>query len=491
MAGRNYINPNDRGRFGFSESGEFRAPYKGTYVISSLIIAAAISVVAIAVIVALRIYREVLPSLPNGDLLLALIGVVVLGVIIVVCVLIVILSMHALTSGYKCRYTANDEKMVLTIGGDIHTIYFSEVQTVHFIPRSVLGKVCGYNVTVRVNGADENYAITFDGFLSEKNTPFYIIRERAEAVRNAEYNERARLAGMNAVGENNRPILAEDIARAQAGKKDVYDRMAELLGKDAEMPGVSLAKDDRNTARAVRAYRAEQEARASNVPVIPEGIEDGYDIAKVMEKVSPTIGGYAADMPALGKDGKVIIPDETYIAEDGRERSLYDIQGRGTFHVPLSKKLTVILWIIAVLLLAVAVYVAVQSPMLLLGLITADAGALVTSIAGILSLTIPLIIIKYIRQGKEYSYKANGREFIVTAKNKPEEHIYYNEVAGVSYSKLKFLWFDNGYNVEITTNYGIIRYKYLYPNFRHDVKTEDLPFELIRKAVERQKPQNK
>lgn len=491
MTGRNYINPNDRGRFGFSESGEFRAPYKGAHILTALIIAAAISVIAISILVVTGYYRKVLPSLPGGNLLLALIGVVIIGVIVLVCVLVVVLSIRTVTSGYKCQYTANDEKMVLTIGGDVHTIYYNEVQTVHFIPRTSFGKVCGYDVTIRVNGADESYAITFDGFLSEKNTPFYIIRERAEMIRNAEYNERARLAGMNAVGESNSSIGAEDIAKAKAGKKDVYDRMAELLGKDAEMPGVSLAKDDRNTARVVRAYRAEQEARASNAPVIPEGIEGGYDISKVMEKVSPSVGGYAADMPTLGKDGKVLAPAETYINDEGREVSLNDIIGRGTFHVALPKKQTVWLWLIAVPLLLWAVYAALTSVVGFVYLFLGDIKAVAIAVSAILTLVISIVIIKCIRQGREYSYKANGREFVVTAKNMPEEHIYYNEVAGVSYSKLKFLWLDNGYNVEITTNYGIIKYKFVYPRFRHNVKTEDLPFELIRKGAEKLKSQTK
>ena len=34
MTGRNYINPNDRGRFGFSESGEFKAQRRHAAVIS-------------------------------------------------------------------------------------------------------------------------------------------------------------------------------------------------------------------------------------------------------------------------------------------------------------------------------------------------------------------------------------------------------------------------------------------------------------------------
>lgn len=491
MTGKNYINPNDRGRFGFSESGEFRAPYKGAHIFTALIIAAAISVISISILVVMGYYREILPSIPNGNLLLALIGIIIIGVIGVVCILVAILGIRTVTSGYKCQYTANDEKMVLTIGGDTHTIYYKEVQTVHFIPHTSFGKVRGYNVTIRINGADESYAITFDGFLSEKNTPFYIIQERSEILRNAEYNERVRLAGMNAVGENNNPIRAEDVAKAQEGKKDVYDRMAELLGKDAEMPGVSLGKADRNTARAVRAYRAEQEARASNAPVIPEGIEGGYDISKVMEKVSPSVGGYAADMPTLGKDGKVLAPAETYINEEGREVSINDIIGRGTFRVALPKKQTVLLWLICAPLLLWVLYAVILLPLNFINLFLGDISAVATVVSAILSFVVSIVIIKCIRQGREYNYKANGREFVVTAKNMPEEHIYYNEVAGVSYSKLKFLWFDNGYNVEITTNYGIIKYKFVYPRFRHNVKTEDLPFELIRKGAEKLKTQTK
>ena len=210
-----------------------------------------------------------------------------------------------------------------------------------------------------------------------------------------------------------------------------------------------------------------------------------------MEKVSPSVGGYAADMPTLGKDGKVLAPAETYINEEGREVSINDIIGRGTFRVALPKKQTVLLWLISAPLLLWALYAVILLPLNFINLFLGDISAVATVVSAILSFVISIVIIKCIRQGREYSYKANGREFVVTAKNMPEEHIYYNEVAGVSYSKLKFLWFDNGYNVEITTNYGIIKYKFVYPRFRHNVKTEDLPFELIRKGAEKLKTQTK
>ena len=500
MSGVNYINPSDRGRFGFSESGEYKAPYKGAHIVSALLIAAGISLDVIAFFVVVNVAKKITPT--NGEMLVAMGEGLVMAIVIILTVLFVVLGVRLVSGGYTCKYTANDEKFVLTIGGDIHTIYYKDVQAVHFIPRMSMGAVRGYNVTVKINGANENFAIVFDGFLSEKNTPFYIIQERADKLHLSRDQERARMAGMNAVGDSSRPIRAEDIANARKNKKDVYDRMAELLGKDAEMPGVSLASDDRNTARAVRAYKAEQEARAADSPVIPEGIEEGgYDMEKIMEKVSPQVGGYAADMPSLGKDGKVIKSDETYIGFDGREVSIDDVQDRGTFHGLLPKKLMVFLWIVVALMTAWVLFGIFILAVTLISNPVGFVGAFFGLMGGtefytiviptVLSAVAAIVIMKYIRQGKEYSYRANGREFVVSAKNMPEEHIYYNEVAGVTYSKLKFLWFENGYNVEILTGYGITKYQYLYPRFRHAIKTEELPFEIIRQMVNRQKPTSK
>lgn len=486
MTGKNYMNPIDRGRFGFSESGEFKAPYNGAHIFAALFISAGIFIDVIVFVALVSLGNSGI--LPDAPLFVALVQGFIMLFAVGLTVLIVVLGVRAVSSGFQCKYTANDEMFVLTYGGDVHTIYYRDVQNVHFLPRTSLGRVRGYDVTIRINGAEEVYSIVSDTYISEKITPFQIIRERAEMVRNAQYNERAMLEGRNSVGDSNKPISSTDIAKAKEGKKDVYDRMAELLGKDAEMPGVSLAKDDRNTARAVRAYKAEQEARAKNAPVIPEGLEGGYDISKVMEKVAPTVNGYSADMPTLGKDGKVILPEENFIGDDGRPTSLDDIQGSGTFNIATSKKIAVVLWIVVGIALAWVLHLAVFAVMTLLsGSTAALVTVLLCGIYALPALVIAPILTSYIRKGKELSYKANGREFVVSEKKKPDEHIYYNEVAGVAYSKLKFLWFDNGYNVEITTKYGVIRYKYVFPKFRHTIKTEDLPFELIRTNAERVK----
>ncbi|MDE7361555.1 MAG: hypothetical protein K2N38_06425 [Oscillospiraceae bacterium] len=482
MAVKNYTNPNDRRRFGFSESGEFKAPYKGAHIFVALLIAAGI-LIDVVVFVALVGLGEAI-GLPRGDMFTALVQGFIMVFTVVLTIFVVLLGIRTLSSGFSCKYTADEEKFILTYGGDVHTFYYDDVQAVHFIPRTSLGKVIGYDVTIKINGAEENFSIVSELYVSEKSTPFNIIRERAEMAHDAKYNERAMNEGRNAVGDSRKPIFAEDIVKARESKKSVFDRMAELCGNDADMSGVSLGKDDKNSASAVRAYNAGQEAGAENAPVIREGIEGGYDVSKVMEKVSPTVRGYASDMPAVSKDGKITAAAETYTDDFGMSRSLDDIQGRGTFNVPLPKKTAALLWVIVLALLVGAVFFTVMliSTMIVAGLI-----ALVLVVPVIILLSIAIVIIKCIRQGREYSYRADGREFVVTAKNEPEQHICYNEVTGVTYSELKFLWFENGYNVEITTNYGVIRYKYVYPKFRHAIKTEDLPFELIRKNAERLK----
>lgn len=489
MTEKNYTNPHDRGRFGFSESGEYRAPYKFGTLLIAVFIAAGVLAVAIAFLISRQFMRDNMGVMPEGAGIYAMAAALVVGIVAVVCIIVIGALTRYIKQGYVCKYDANDEKFTLTIGGDIHTIYYSEVQNVHFMPRLALGKkVCGYNVTIKMNGVEEEYDIVFDGYLSEKNTPFNIIRERVEMLRHAEALERAKQAGRNIAGESNRPISKDDIAKAQEGKKDVYDRMAEILGKDAEMPGVSLAKEDRNTSRAARAIRAEQEARAMNAPVIPEGIEAECDVSKVMEKLSPTVGGYAADMPSIGKDGKVIQPDETYYGEDGREVSIDDIQSYGTFRAPYPKKVCVALIVAAALFLAWTLYVVfvvvVSLPHLAAGIFF-DAAFDIMLISGVVAFAIGMVILKTARAGDEYRYKANGREFTISKKNRPDERILYRDAKGISYKPTKFLWFDNGYEVEIVTVYGVVKFGYCYPRYNHRVKKEDLPFDIIRRNIER------
>jgi len=495
LTDKNYTNPHDRGRFGFSESGEYRAPYNGGTVIVALLIAVGIVAVAITFFFMRNFMRDSITDMPGGAGVYAMASALVVGLVAIACIIVIGVVAKFISSGYICKYDATDEKFTLTIGGDIHTIYYKDVQTVHFMPRLALGrKVRGYNVTIKINGAEEEYAIVFDGYLSEKNTPFYIIQERVEMLKHAADLERIRAAspGMTPADKDNSPLGADDITKAQEGKKDVYDRIAELLGKDAEMPGVSLNKEDANVSRAVRAYKAEQQARAANAPVIPEGIETDYDVAKVMAKVSPTVGGYAADMPSVGKDGRVIQSADVYIGDDGREVSVDDIRSCGTFHAPFPKKVTVILVVAAALFLAwvlffifITVVITVVSPLHLAQALFFNAEFDIMLVSAIVAFAIGMVILKSARAGEEYRYKANGREFTVSKKNRPDERIFYKDAKGISYKPKKFLWFDNGYDVEIVTTLGVVKFGYCYPRFNHPIKKEDLPFDIIRKNIER------
>lgn len=484
---KDYLNPEDRGRFGFSETGEYHAGFRSAHIFSAILIAGAATLFVVLITIIVNIMKINMSQLGGGEMFFALAGGVFIILIAAFLAALVGIGTKIIHGGYKCKYTANDEKFTVTNGSDIRTIYYKDVQTVHFLPIMRRGGVCGYNVTVQVNGACEEFSVVSDGFLSEKNTPFYIIKERAERMRQAEALERARLEEKNAVGDSSKPVSSEDIAQAQEGKKDVYDRMAELLGKDAEMPGVSLAKDDRNISRAARAVKAEQQARAMNVPIIPEGVETDYDISKVMEKVSPGIEGYVSDMPAVDKSGRVIANTETvFSAFDGRAVSADDIQGIGTFNVPYPKKVSAAMIVAAALLMAWTLFVIfiviVSLPSLVAGIFF-NASFDIMLISGVAALAISITILRVARAGSECRYKANGREFVIYAKNKPDEHIYYKDVVGVSYKPFKFLFRQNGYEVSIVTRFGTTKYRYVFPGFGKQIAERDLPFEIIKRNI--------
>lgn len=446
MIEKNYTNPADRGRFGFSESGEYNAGFKGAHVFSALLIAAAIVLAAILCFFIVSFMRANVNQIAGSEMLLALAGGVASIFVILIAIAVVGVGMKIIHGGYKCKYAANEEKFTITTGDDVHTIYYKDVQKVHFLPIMRRGGVFGYNVTIQINGACEEYSIVSDKFLSEKNTPFYIIQERMELIRRAEDLERERQAGKNYAGDSAKVIQSDDIAKAQQGKRDVFDRMTELLGKDAEMPGVGLPR----TAPPDEAQR----------------------LQKVMEKVSPSIDGYSSDMPSVGKNGRVIVPQETYLSSsDGREVSITDIQGQGTFYVEASTRRKVIMLIAAAASAVLAILIATTgyTEMLLLG--------------AVILFFVPGTILNFLRRGTECRYKANGREFVISAKNKPDEHIYYRDVVGVAYRPFKFLFRQNGYEVSIVTQFGTVKYKYVFPGFGRRIAENDLPFEIIKKNI--------
>lgn len=448
MQSKNYTNPMDKGRFGFSASGKFNAPYKLEGLLVSLTVAGGIVIGVLVTIFLIRLLRTNPTGISSGRMFEAM----MFGLLIIAADALIFfvtgLIIKIITQGYECRYIADEEKFMLDYGSSHKTIYFSEVQNIHFAPRSVFRKVRGYYVTVKINGANEDYAVTSDGYLSENATPFYIIKERMELFR--------RDASLGKPVTPAAPVNTP-LSPVKRDEIPITDRVSSILGKDAEMPGISA----RTRPDIVAANKQNSD------PVIPDYPGD------LVGKVSPTVNGYAADMPAVGADGRVAGVSPTFIGTDGRERSVRDLLASGSFREPLAPWKAVLISFIALVLYAAAflgVYYTVYNPI----------ASLVINAAMIISF--PFIagtIINYFKKGELYNYKANGLEFVVTSKKNKEERILYSDVQDVVYNKHEFLWFIKGYKVEILTTYGVIRYNYVCEG-RRLPDTSALPFEVIR-----------
>lgn len=447
MLNKNYTNPLDKGRFGFSASGKFHAPYKAEGFLISLTVAGGVVLSVLATVFIVRFLRTNPSGIEEGRTFEAMMFGIINIVAVAVILLVTGLVIRVIVQGYECSYIADEEKFMLEYGSSHYTIYYSEVQNVHFLPRTFFRKVHGYSVTVKINGANEEYAITSDGYISESATPFYIIKERMELLR----EDNSAITASYSV----KPVKREDIP--------LTERVSSILGKDAEMPGISAAtRPDIVAAN-----------KANSDPVIPD-----YP-GELAGKVSPTVNGYADDMPAVGADGKVIGTAPVYMAADGRDRSVHDIIASGSFREPMSPVKALVISLIAIIIYA-AVFIWVFS-----------CGS--DSMSGIIpmALTIALIIlfpfyagtiINYLKCGDLYTYKANGREFVIISKNKKEERILYSDVQDVVYNKREFLWFIKGYKVEILTRYGVIKFDYVCEG-RRLPDTSALPFEVIRERI--------
>lgn len=455
MQGKNYTNPEDRGRYGFSASGKFNSPYKLETFVISVTIGLAIAAAVLVVIGAFAIRR----SLPTGfgdraELMNSLIGASFLFLLVFVAGAALFIIRFTI-DGFKCSYIADEEKFTADIGGTYHTIYYADVQSIHFMPRSLFGKVRGYDITVKVNGLDEEFAVTSGGYISENATPFYIIKERVELIRNDE--ERQRFA-REAVGKGPEP---KAIVPPES-KDDLLDRVASLLGKDAEMPGVS-------------AQAMPDLVAANRKPVIP----DMPDIAK---RVSPTVNGYADDMPAVGANGKVIGMSPIYIGSDGREHSINEVVAQGAFREVMKPQKAALIVIAAVVFYVVAAFALLS---IFFGVQKMVMSVIWPAVVALLIVT-PLyagMIINVIRNGELYNYRANGREFVIISKNGKEEHILYSDVQDVVCRPVSYMLFIKGYKVEILTRYGVLRYNYVNEGIKRRLTESTLPFEVIRERI--------
>lgn len=231
---KNYTNPADRGRFGFSMSGEYRAPYKAEAAITIVLYGGAVLIGAILFFIIKEIYEKSRIEDGNGSAFVLVGGVLALLACIAVLILIFGVGVRSVKKGFKCQYNANDETFTANVGGDLHVIRYDEVAGVSFTTRTSFGKIRGYDVAVQIGANTERYSICSEGYLSPQATPFYIIQERIELLRMPHSN-----VEINNAKADNRAITRAEVDRAKTGSISAMDRMAQLLGETSNMPELS------------------------------------------------------------------------------------------------------------------------------------------------------------------------------------------------------------------------------------------------------------
>lgn len=445
MQDKNYTNPADRGRFGFSRSGEYYTPHKAEGLFIVVLVAVAV-IAGLALFFAINVLNTDNKMRQEASTTFVLVGSAIAFVIFVIILVLVFgVGIRAVRKGFKCTYVANDETFTTTIGGDLHVIRYDEVSSVHFEPRNAFGKVRGYDVTIRVKGVDEKFSVCSDGYLSPQATPFYIIQERVQ-IRN---EKRSTPTFINTARADNKAISRAEIDKANGGGVSAMDRMSQLLGETSNMPTLSAGND----------LASQAIARAN--ALLNEGANSN-------------------SMPSIGENAK---PVNSYVDRTGREFPIEQTQSQGSFYVKptFGKHLAFTLGAVLIvggilagllLLLSKNLLVMILAPvwwLIPIGFVLVELIAAYTAITK--------------THGDLYEYRADGRGFFTTIKGKGGEQILYKDVLSVDYKHTQLLGRSYGYKVDILTSYGIIHYDYIYPRFGHKVPRQYLPFECIRKNM--------
>lgn len=445
MQSKNYTNPQDRGRFGFSMSGEYRAPYKSESIFVILLLSVAVGAGVALFFVLNNFAAKAKREEGDASTFVIIGGIIALILFVVILIVIFGVGIRSIKKGFLCKYTANDETFTTTIGGDLHVIQYKEVTNIHFQPRSSLGKIRGYDVTIKVKGRDEVYSVCSDGYLSPNSTPFFIIQERLDIIR----RQHSPVQENTARGDN-RAITRAEVDRAKTGSISAMDRMARLLGETSNMPELSASPSA--TERAV----AE------------------------MEKM---IGSHPSDeMQSIGAGASPSRSSGFYTDSTGRQQSMDSLQEQGSFYVQPSTGVLAALTVILMVLIGGAVYglLYVFQRYNILGGILGDPIPLVAALA-----VQPFVFYFSVTRthGQLYNYKADGRGFFVTVKGKGQDQILYKDVLSVDYKRTKLLWGNRGYKVDILTTYGVIHYDYIFPQFNQSIALKNLPFDVIKRNI--------
>lgn len=451
LQSQNYTNPQDRGRFGFSMSGEYRAPYKAESVFVAMLLGIA-AAAGIALFFIMKNFAEKAKREEGYASTFVIIGgAIALLIFIVILIVVFGVGIRSVKRGFPCKYTANDETFTTTVGGDLHIIRYQEVTNINFRPRSSLGKIRGYDVTVRVNGRDEVYSICSDGYLSPNATPFFIIQERLDIMRRAKPG-----AQVNTAKGDNRAITRAEVDRAKTGSISAMDKMAHLLGETSDMPELSAA---------------------------PSATE------KAVAEMEKMMNSYkSAGMPSIGEGARPTGGANYYTDNTGRQHSMNTVQAEGSFYVKPSAAFLALITLIITAVSGVAAFVMASLLVVpLIGLLPFKVtDTLLTVVQFALSAAVMLfafyLSVTRIR-GPLHKYKADGRGFYVTVKGKGQEQILYKDVLSVDYKRTKLLWGKRGYNVDILTTYGVVHFDYVFQRFNQSIALQNLPFDIIKRNI--------
>lgn len=178
------ISENDE-RFKYVATGHFRAAYRFGHLLAGIAV-----LITAAFLVWAFIFME---WFLRGERLsveenfgIRFFYVVIMAGISVISFLVCGLAVRLCVRGFECSWRADEEKFMTTIRGRITTIYYSQVENVRFKEMSFFGKIYGYTVTIKTDGADIVFRQMLDSvrrYTPPEASPFYIIKERAGLLR--------------------------------------------------------------------------------------------------------------------------------------------------------------------------------------------------------------------------------------------------------------------------------------------------------------------
>ena len=476
MLEKNYTNEEDKGRFGFSESGTFRTAYKAEMVLTVIFILIFIAGAIGGFLGASYFLRYMIDTSPQATdpTFYAITSTVILVGAVILSYAIMKIGIAYTKRGYECTYSATEEIFTANIGGDVHTIKYCDVSAVNFTPRTIFKKVTGYDIDVNVGNRIEHFALTFEGqYQSEKSTPFYIIKERIGIIENRRSDEAKMLADMKSRATS--PLRPEDIEKARENRQTTLERTDALFAKTSEMSAVAPIKP-------TAVPLSEPESYETEMPSV--GKKPSENAAERI-KLSPTVEGLMAEQARIDEAERA--KNLTSLEQANRVRKLdeMEIVGQGSFYIARTG-FPQIFCIVAETILTLIAFATIHSLTTAITPALSDPTMLYIIGTVVLYVAISTPICVFLRSGTEYRYSANGREFSFSRRDGKGAvaHFFYKDVLSVDYAPHKFLWYDNGYYVTIETKSGFFTYKYAFPRFKHSISLNDLPFEKIRERID-------